>query len=84
MVAENLNRKWVCIELSESYLRGSIGRFQEPRTDAAIDKAVQYSINTPCALPPEGAEIPLDEDGGKARPTTQSDKFGARTKKAAA
>jgi len=84
MVAESLHRKWVCIELSESYLRGAIGRFQLPLPEGLTDKPVQYAINTPCALQLDETGIPLEEDGGRARPALPSDNFGSRTRKAAA
>ena len=87
MVAENLGRKWVCVELSESYLRGAVGRFQGPVVSGPVEKTVQYTINTPCALPTDEPTIPLDEDGGKSRPATLPGGFVARatrTKRAAA
>ena len=28
MVADDLKRRWVCIEMSESYLQGAVGRFK--------------------------------------------------------
>lgn len=82
MVAENFRRKWVCIELSESYLRGALGRFQGPPVNGAVEKGVQYSINTPCALPIDEATIPLSEDGGMTRPSAQSKKLVPRTREA--
>ncbi len=84
MVAENLRRKWICIELSESYLRGALGRFQGPPANGAVEKSVQYAINIPCALPIDEATIPLSEDGGKTRPATQSKELAPRTRKATA
>ncbi len=66
-VAENLRRKWVCVELAESYLRGAVGRFQGPPSNGAIEKNVQYSISPPCSLPINDAEVSLAEDGGKKR-----------------
>lgn len=81
MVAENLRRKWVCVELSESYLRGAVGRFQGPAANGVIEKAVQYTINTPCALPIEETAISLDEDGGKSRPKTTEVEYATVSKK---
>jgi len=82
MVAENLRRKWICIELSESYLRGAIGRFTGP-LNGAVEKGVQYAINTPCALPIDEATAPLAEDGGKTRPAKKSYGSAAGTKRGA-
>jgi site-specific DNA-methyltransferase (cytosine-N4-specific) len=71
MVAENLGRKWSCVELSETYLRGALGRFQgEPAASGADKGAVQYTINPPCSLPVDEAATPLPKDGGQTRPLT--------------
>lgn len=70
MVAERLRRKWACVELSESYLRGAIGRFQGTSNNGSTEKNVRYTINPPCTLPIDEAKTPLAEDGGRARPLT--------------
>lgn len=67
MVAEGLGRQWVCVEMSESYLKGAIGRFYGSNADGA-QRATQYSINSPCALPVNESVTPLPMDGGKKRP----------------
>lgn len=68
MVAENLKRSWVCIEMSESYLKGAIGRFQKDGPEASSGKPAQYTINSPCALPIDDKESALPIDGGQTRP----------------
>jgi site-specific DNA-methyltransferase (cytosine-N4-specific) len=68
MVAETLGRQWVCIELSESYLKGAVGRFAKGKPAIFPERLVQYSIHSPCSIPSNGAETPLPQDGGKARP----------------
>lgn len=70
MVAERLRRKWTCVELSESYLSGAVGRFQGQAAGSTKtkEKTVQYTINPPCALPIDEAVTPLMDDGGRARP----------------
>jgi site-specific DNA-methyltransferase (cytosine-N4-specific) len=68
MVAENLRRRWVCVELSESYLKGAIGRFQGASAGTSAEKSVQYSIYSPCSLPTDEGQAPLPNDGGQARP----------------
>lgn len=80
MVAETLRRKWICIELSQSYLRGAIGRFKGP-LNGTVEKGVKYAINTPCTLPIDEATAPLAEDGGKTRPATKSYGSAAGTKR---
>ncbi|MFP3647057.1 DNA-methyltransferase [Paraburkholderia sp. SIMBA_054] len=73
MVAENLGRKWSCVELSEEYLKGAVGRFRrEPSGGVSERAAVQYTINPPCSLPVDEAATPLPKDGGQTRPTTRS------------
>ncbi len=67
MVAEGLGRRWVCVELSESYLKGALGRFQGEKRQPDGGKVVQYTIPAPCSLP-SGLETPLPADGGKQRP----------------
>lgn len=67
MVAESLSRQWVCVEMSESYLKGAVGRFSGGNANGA-EKPVQYSINSPCALPVSESDTPLPLDGGQKRP----------------
>lgn len=67
MVAESLKRQWVCVEMSEAYLKGAIGRFSGDNANGA-EKPVQYSINSPCALPVNENATPLPKDGGQKRP----------------
>lgn len=67
MVAESLGRQWVCVEMSESYLKGAVGRFSGGNANGT-ERPVQYSINSPCALPVNENDMPLPKDGGKKRP----------------
>lgn len=69
MVAEELKRRWVCIELSESYLQGAVGRFKGSAPSRNAVKQVQYTINPPCSLPVDDAATPLPSDGGQSRPS---------------
>ena len=71
MVAENLNRKWTCIEMSESYVKGAIGRFDGSGKAPPTDKPTQYSISAPCAMPIQTDAERLSEDGGQKRNLTQ-------------
>ena len=70
MVAESLKRRWVCVELSESYLKGAVGRFQGEYLTTSTERPVQYTINPPCSLPVDEAITPLPNDGGQSRPKT--------------
>ena len=86
-VAERLERKWVCAELVETYLRGAKGRFERPgelpladtRKAAKKDEASYYRIPHPGLLWNGSKTAPLPEDGGKRRPKlTQKDRVNAK------
>lgn len=81
MVAENLRRRWVCVELSDSYLRGAVGRFKGGTMAAKAEKPVQYLINLPCSLPVNDEE-PLPRDGGQTRPSIPKQQESPRRVKA--
>ena len=74
-VAERLGRKWVCVEILESYLLGAKGRFaettesQKPRSPKN-DADGYYRIPHPGILwngRADDDEEPLPEDGGRRR-----------------
>ncbi len=69
-VCERLQRRWVCIELIEEYLRGSLGRFVRP-DDPAIQKSAgkeEFYKLPRVGLLWEGIESGrLPRDGGKRR-----------------
>jgi site-specific DNA-methyltransferase (cytosine-N4-specific) len=73
MVAERLGRRWACVELSESYLLGAMGRFQGGKPQPEEGKAVQYTIPAPCSLS-SCLETPLPADGGRQRPVLKVEK----------
>lgn len=66
IVAEQLGRRWACVELSSEYIRGAMARFdpaaQIPRK-AKI--ATTYSISSPTA--PNLPHVALDPSGGARR-----------------
>lgn len=64
-VAERLNRKWICCDLVEEYLKGAISRFQE-KNAAKSNDSVWYRLPRPGILW-NGKDEPLDQDGGKTR-----------------
>ena len=67
MVAENLERQWVCCELSEEYLNGAMGRFL-PALQPMRDRGeVAYRIAAPCSMAIDSDTVPLFEDGGARR-----------------
>ncbi len=71
-VCERLRRKWTCVELSEDYLKGALGRFErpcQPEQGALFDfggKPISYKIHHPGVMW-NGREEPLPQDGGKKR-----------------
>ena len=77
-VAERLGRKWVCVEIIESYLRGAKGRFGEI-TETARPKAPKKNVDGYYRIPHPGLlwngradddDEPLPEDGGRQRTGT--------------
>jgi site-specific DNA-methyltransferase (cytosine-N4-specific) len=76
-VAERLKRKWVCSELSQDYLTGALGRFQQENgTDEQQAKLLRdetedsnyYRLPHPGILWNGDHGETLPEDGGKRRP----------------
>lgn len=76
-VAERLKRKWVCSELSQDYLTGALGRFQQENgTDEQQAKLLRdetedsnyYRLPHPGILWNGEHGETLPEDGGKRRP----------------
>jgi DNA modification methylase len=67
MVAEALGRRWACVELNREYIRGGIGRFQGDVASVGRGRQAVYSINTPCTLPVDEADVPLVANGGASR-----------------
>ena len=68
MVAENLERRWVCCELSKEYLIGGMGRFVPTLQPMPKRQGVAYRIAAPCSIPTEASMVQLSEDGGERRP----------------
>ena len=78
-VCERLRRKWVCVEMREEYLRGALGRFEEPRKPEQElmfkenRDSISYRLHHPAALWKGGngtgnnGDDLLEEDGGKTR-----------------
>lgn len=78
-VADRLERKWICVELVEAYVRGAKGRFERPAELplSNVPKAVKvvkkndggyYRIPHPGLLWKGNDADPLAEDGGRQRP----------------
>ncbi len=67
-VCERLNRKWICCEMVEEYLRGAIGRFTANMLSVEREN-IAYGIIKPGAMWGKETEGKLSEDGGKARPS---------------
>jgi DNA modification methylase len=67
-VAEALERKWVCCEMSEEYLTGALARFVPTVMPLLKDRPTSYEIAPPCAVPMDEDATPLFADGGAKRP----------------
>lgn len=94
-VAERLNRRWLCVELREEYLRGGIGRFarssadgkpsqpQLPRLNAARigDDGDFYRLPRPGILWNGEPSESLPADGGQRRPAFKEQKAPYRLRR---
>ncbi len=75
-VAERLGRRWLCVELVESYLEGAVGRFERGRsvngsgTSATTQDDNYYRLPHPGILWNGPGGDPLPADGGKSRPSS--------------
>ena len=78
VVAENLQRRWLCCELSEEYLMGARARFEPTLQPLAKERQTPYEIASPCMLPANEAAVWLTDDGGETRPAARSQ--GSRQK----
>lgn len=67
-VAETLDRRWTCCEMSEEYLNGALARFKPTVLPLLKDRPTLYEIAPPCAVPVDEEETPLFADGGAKRP----------------
>jgi len=66
-VAEAMERKWACCELSEEYLMGALSRFKPHVQPLPKDGGVTYQIAAPCGVPVSEEDTPLFDDGGRTR-----------------
>lgn len=69
-VAERLDRRWICCELEQEYVKGAKGRFvgSEGRLfpNSHENKLTEpYEILPPNSLPIDEKSTPLSQDGGK-------------------
>jgi len=66
-VAERLNRRWICCDNVEEYLKGSVGRFINVNDANTPFDGVSYSIYRPGHTWGTNGDYPLDPSGGKER-----------------
>lgn len=68
-VAEKLNRKWICCEIIEEYLRGALGRFEEINapSNSYSGENVYYKLPKPGYFWKNNTEDTLPTDGGQKR-----------------
>jgi site-specific DNA-methyltransferase (cytosine-N4-specific) len=70
-VCERLNRRWHCIELSEEYLQGALGRFERGAYEKVLsnpqDDSNYYRVPRPGILWNGDDQTRLPNDGGKKR-----------------
>lgn len=82
-VAEALDRRWVCCEMSEEYLNGALARFRPTVLPLLKDRPSSYEIAPPCAVVVKDEDAPLFADGGASRPPLNRDKDAATEEEAA-
>ena len=77
-VSERLKRSWQCIELSEDYLEGAMGRFERGITEKPVtspeEESNYYRIPRPGILWNGDDEEPLPGNGGRTRPVRNTNK----------
>lgn len=70
-VSERLGRRWVCCEIQEEYVRGALGRFQQPleprQAKNPKDDGNFYRAARPDILWNGAPTDPLPPDGGRTR-----------------
>ena len=74
-VSERMQRRWQCIELSEEYVKGALGRFERGIYEKPVSnpesESNYYRIPRPGILWNGTVEHLLPTDGGRQRPTKQ-------------
>ncbi len=69
-VAEELRRRWVCIELDSQYVQGAQGRFLSGEDKTLLPRREDpYEIYAPTADSGGDEQAPLPADGGRKRAT---------------
>jgi site-specific DNA-methyltransferase (cytosine-N4-specific) len=70
-VCERLDRRWMCVEVVEEYLRGAIGRFERAAGRGAAAVAGRpgdhYRVPRPGLMWGRTPHEPLRPDGGRTR-----------------
>jgi len=70
-VCERLQRKWICIDICEEYLKGAIGRFSKSSNGTKAEPETFYKIPHPGILWNGSTSEPLPADGGIKRPSAK-------------
>lgn len=68
-VAERLQRKWLCCDCVEDYVKGAVGRFEPSNPSSGLNrgaKAEMYSVPNPLSKPSSDTKA-LASDGGRTR-----------------
>ena len=69
-VCERLDRRWICVEMVEDYLRGAMGRFgttPDSGRRTPDDASNHYQVARPGLLWDSATSEPLRADGGRTR-----------------
>jgi len=71
-VCERLDRRWICIDAVEEYLKGALARFHNTNSGTTKSKKDYYKIPRPGILWDEFSNEPLPQDGGRQRRINKS------------
>jgi len=68
--AEKMDRHWICCEIEEPYIAGSIARFAGNGSDLFGMQKKPYEIQGPTLTLLEEEDAPFPEDRGRSRPSS--------------
>jgi site-specific DNA-methyltransferase (cytosine-N4-specific) len=85
-VAERLDRRWICCDLVEDYLKGALARFKREDTlfpEMGKAREIAYKLYHPSAMWGDGNDQPLAADGGRTRKNAHATVYPSRDGKPA-
>lgn len=84
-VAERLDRKWICVELKDDYLKGALGRFVRPNVKQEVMFSIEgsqpeifYKAYNPASVWNGEHADDLAADGGLRRPKSMNSRKASK------